>query len=411
MSLDSIINETKKRGIGLNIIFQENDFGKITPAAPANDPCEYAPTQATAITRANLASTNGHVHLASALETPWMGLGTVTDRLMTGQEIMRLAGLDNWNIQKIQQYLDFKDRRIETDRWGLVRSDTGEYLASVGRGYEIYQTEEGVEFLESLVDNQAVFETAGALGAGETIWFLVNFPELSSAVAGTDEIKSYCMLRLSHGNGSIRLLPTNTRTVCQNTYNQAIGEGRGLGWSFKHTKNVRQSIRRAKDAMQQSKRNCQAFNEQADHLAHHKLPNDLAFFHACLDDVLDVTIAGQRLHGSNEGQVLQAIAELTETDRRQTEEKRLSRAKRRRAAFLDDILERHESERCNGNPTIAGSAWSAVNAVTESYQHSDQFRYNGNRKMAAESRFESITQGRVAAASHAAMERAIGATA
>lgn len=73
-------------------------------------------------------------------------------------------------------------------------------------------------------------------------------------------------------------------------------------------------------------------------------------------------------------------------------EKHYRRAIKARQNVLDDILNRHESERCGTNGT-RGSAWSALNAVTE---HADHYR--GGRQVGTwderNSRlFESILNG------------------
>lgn len=449
MNLDSIIDTTISRGDGPGILHQQNDFGGIKAEESAIlealrgrsgvwDAAEYgisaeraaqmiadadtpearadviAQLKERALRRANLASTDEKIHLVSALEVPWHGLGTVTDRLLRGREAMSLSALNGWDIKKVQQYVDWNGERVATDRWALMRGDTGQFLASVGSDYEVYQTEEAVDFLESLVNGEAAFETAGAIGFGATIWFLVQYPELSRAIAGSDEVKSYVAMTLSHGYTANRLLPTNVRCCCANTYRQGMNEGKGKGYSFSHRKNIRQAMERAREDLRRARYDCVEFLDSAEHLATKRLPNDLAFFHACLDDVVDVTIAGQKLSGGAKSQhknVLDAILDIEDVDRRAVEEKRYDRAIRRRAAFLDDILERYESERCNGNEDISGSAWSAVNAVTECYQHSENFRYRGSKEKRSESRFNAIMEGRVAVASDQALSRAIQLTA
>ena len=408
-SFASVLEATEQRTNGARIISEQHDVRRITPIGPADDRAEYAPSIEGSIARANLNVAGGRVSMFSALELPWHALGTLIDKAANSREAAQYANLAPWDLQKIQQYVDFQDRRIETDQFAIVRGDTGQVLASVGRDYQIVTNEEMLEFADALTEGGAVYETAGALGRGERVWLLASVPELTRKIAGSDEVQSYVMFAFSHGLGSIKVFPTEVRTVCQNTYNRAYRKDSRSGLSFRHTKNVKRYMDEARESLGVAKERCAQFLDQAELLAATKVDNSLAYFEACLDDVLDVTIAGQRMTGSDESghkNVLDAVLAVADVESRTKELKRYERAVERRAEFLNDILERYESERCNGNADIAGTLWSATNAVSEAVQHG-KARYHGDERTRRESRMDSILEGRAAEATEMALERAL----
>ena len=115
----------------------------------------------------------------SVKEIPWHGLGKVVNKSMTSSEAIDLAGLD-YEVKKAALIAEFDeaDRITHNAQGGYVdkafatyRSDTLDVFGVVGSKYEIVQNKDAFKFIDNIIgdtNEHAIFETAGALGKGET---------------------------------------------------------------------------------------------------------------------------------------------------------------------------------------------------------------------------------------------------
>lgn len=381
---------------GATVISENHDIGNHAVGSARFDSAEYAPTQAEGIKRSNLDYSTGRAAVMSVGEVPWHNMGTVISQAATAEEALQFAALAGWNLTKIRQFVEFDGRRIETDSYAIIRQDTGDVLGTVGSRYRIFSNEESFDFMDDVIGGAgARYETAGALAGGRQVWMLAKMPE-SATVAEGDELQQYVMFGNSHdGSSAIWVYPTSVRTVCQNTYRLSFADRR-RGISIRHTKSVRANVAAAKRALGLANDQLREFADTAAELASQPLSKPVEYFNACLDDILDVTVAGTKLTAEtiDNKAALDSILTIQDADERIKTERSYNRAVKRRQNILDDILERYESDRCNGNPAISGSAWSAINAVTENSNHSDQWHYKGSSRERAEGRFNSIMNGR-----------------
>jgi phage/plasmid-like protein (TIGR03299 family) len=422
--LDTIIDATAAKGNGgVAIVSSQNDSRKINWRAGLSDPAEMmklargageAAGIAAGLARANLAKNNGKICFASALVPGWHELGTIVSGLMTSDEALKHAGLANWDLKKIEQYVDFQDRRILTGAFAIVRGDNGDVLTygkSVGSRYAILSNEASFDFLDAVVDGkQTRYETAGALGRGERVFVLASMPDAKTEIAEGDTVEPYILFTTSHdGSQSITCFPTSLRVCCQNTYRNAMKGRKGAGITIRHTTNMKTKVEAARRVLGLAHDAAAEFAETARTLASTPMPDPEAFFNLCLDDVVDVTIAGQKVTGRaiTDRTVLDAILDIRDVEEKQQSAERLEKAKERRRELLDTILETYENERNNGLDSIRGTAWSAVNAVTEVAQHGDAVRYKGDPRARAESRFDSIMDGRAQEITQAAIQHAM----
>lgn len=124
------------------------------------------------------------------------------------------------------------------DKKALFRQDTGEYLATVNRGYEVIQFEEVARTLvEAAGGVRCIFHTAGTLGRhGERGWLLGELPEPMRVRGDKSIIKRYVLGYTGHdGTTAITLKNVATRVGCQNTIGVALGERDGAEWHILHT--------------------------------------------------------------------------------------------------------------------------------------------------------------------------------
>ena len=408
MVLDSVLEATE--ATGAKVVSEEHNLDNITPGQAKFDAAEYTQTKAGAKARANLNKANGKVSIMSVLETPWHGLGVVIDRAATSAEALQFANLAGWKLEKVPMYAQIpgeETKWVLTDKFGVVRRDTNDYLGCVSKMYHVVPNEDAFSFMDAVIEGGARYETAGALGKGERVWMLAQMPK--HLVIGSDEVKNYILFTTAHdGSQAIHVYPTNVRTVCQNTYRMAE-RGREGGLALRHTSGVGAKIKMAQRALGLAFRQIDEFEVDAKRLAAASI-DPVEYFSGCLDDIVAVTVAGQRVtEASIRGKgVLGAIVALQEQGARATAEVRYEQVLEKRREVLSDILNRYESERNGGNPAIAGSAWAAWNSVTEYADYG--LRYAGDVRQKAESRFESAVSGRSDAIKQSAFDRALMAT-
>ena len=366
------------------------------------------------LARANLNVSNGKVNMMSVLQVPWHGLGTVINQAATSAEALRFAGLAGWDLEKIQAYVDVTDhsgqaKHLPTNRYGIVRRDTGKILGVVGSRYTVFSNEQCFDFMDAVVgEGGARFETAGAIGDGERVWMLAKMP-VTAEVAEGDTLEPYIMFGTSHdGSSSVWCFPTSVRTVCANTYRLAM-LGRKSGLNIRHTQNIDSKIDQARKVLGLAVRTHDNFVLTARQLARTPLHSPVDYFNAALNTIVDVAVAGVTVDAANidSTELLKAILSIEDPDERRDEEARLETVKSRRKELMADMLERFESDRCNGKPSIAGSMWAAVNAVTESVDHSPLYTYRGSPQVRRESRFMSIMDGRASEITNAAISLAL----
>jgi phage/plasmid-like protein (TIGR03299 family) len=216
--------------------------------------------------------TDGTAAFASARESAWHGLGTVTEGAMTAEDAMRIASLADWKVRLLPlaatELTEDGATRVEVSQhFASVRTHpkTGatETLGVVGSDYHPVQNEEHAEFLNLLADQSgAHFETAGSLRNGRQVFLTMKMPE-SLAIGGMDRVDLYIAAFNSHdGSAAFRIVVTPIRVVCANTQRAAI---RGARSSFvvRHTAGAKARIAQARSALGLTFRYAEEFDKAA----------------------------------------------------------------------------------------------------------------------------------------------------
>jgi phage/plasmid-like protein (TIGR03299 family) len=193
----------------------------------------------------NININNGKASFFTVKEKAWHSLGQVLEACPTAEEAIIHAGL-NYEVIKVPNFALVNNEFIPTPgSFSTVRGDNNIILGDkIGKIYEIVQNREAFGFFDAIVgEGEAIYETAGALGKGETIFITAKLPGYISVK--NDDIEKYLLLTMSHnGTGSIQAMFTPIRVVCNNTLNAAL---RGVGHkvSIRHTRNVTENLREA----------------------------------------------------------------------------------------------------------------------------------------------------------------------
>tara|TARA_R110002020_G_scaffold149647_2_gene326007 strand:- start:48 stop:1070 length:1023 start_codon:yes stop_codon:yes gene_type:complete len=204
---------------------------------------------------AHMLTTNmhGNVEMAYAGATPWHGLGTDVEGLMTSREALEKAYLD-WIVTKelVYQLMNDGTYRAIPSKYATIRNDNELPLGIVGSKYTILDNVDAFAFMDEIVqEGLAMYETCGSMKEGRQIWILAKLPNHVTIGEG-DEVVPYLLLTNTHdGSGSVKIMPTFIRVVCNNTLQMALGEGRGSKtiYNIRHTKNMADKVDSARDAI------------------------------------------------------------------------------------------------------------------------------------------------------------------
>lgn len=355
---------------------------------------ELASLRERAIRRAGLDTSNGRVNVMVVVagETPWHRLGVHVEAAVNSGHAVKLSGLD-WRTEKRPLSYQAAGEWVPTeDQFAIVRTDTESYLGTVGSRYAPVQNAEGFAFLDSLMGEfGAKFCTAGSTFGGRKVWMQIELPRQAFALNKVDEVRPYAIFMNTHdGSGAARCFPTSERVVCHNTLRVALQRGQADGISIRHVGNVARKVQEARNALGLAVRGLDKFRESAEMLARTPCKDVRAFVNVTLDEVLDVT-AAQRMTPT---ELLMAAADKAQLtfEEREAEGKRIDRAKEKRDGILEDILGRYENAR-NGIGGMRGTAWAALNAVTEHADHAKPARAMGSQEEQQSRRFESVLIG------------------
>lgn len=196
---------------------------------------------------------DGQAAFFTVKETAWHGLGHVLDNCPTSAEAIGLAGLD-YEVVKVPNHVEWPIGsgiyQQTPGSFSTVREDNGIILGDkLGGRYTIVQNRDAFQFFDAIVgEGEAIYETAGALGNGETIFITAKLPSHIS-VQNKDDIEKYLLLTMSHdGRGAIQAMFTPTRVVCNNTLNAAL-RGAQHKVSIMHTTNAVVNLKKAHEVM------------------------------------------------------------------------------------------------------------------------------------------------------------------
>lgn len=143
-------------------------------------------------------------------------------------------------------YLEVPDHRI------VERDDTQAVLGPVSDTFGLVYHSTMGEIIDAMYGAGAKFETAGSVEGGAKVWALVYLDEPYTLPGDDSESYPFTALLNAHdGTGAAKLVNTDVRVVCWNTYNAASmqGEKTGRQFVFRHTANVLDRIDEAKEAL------------------------------------------------------------------------------------------------------------------------------------------------------------------
>lgn len=268
---------------------------------------------------------------------PWHGLGTKVDEAPTSADALRLAGLD-WTVDQknIQLCGGAKIQNYKAN----VRSSDGHVLGIVSDRYKIVQNNEAFEFTDSIIGGDVRYETAGSLNGGKKIWLLAKLPE--TEIAGDKTEPYMCFSNTHDGSGAIRVCMTPVRVVCSNTLNLALDTAK-RAWSVRHTGDLQSKMHEARICLQMANAYMGELAKEADRLANTTVTR------AQLDQILDELFPIDESSSQREKENVKKLKDEFMV-----------------CYFAPDILK------------FRGTAWGAVNAMSDMISHNAPRRKTAN---------------------------------
>lgn len=209
---------------------------------------------------------NGQAQMAyrASQGAPWHKLGTPVGDDLTPEQIMKAAGLD-WEVVKVDTFLQWNGEMLPTGRQALVRETDGKLLTEVGPGWNPVQNSEAFDFFTDFVKaGDMVMDTAGSLKEGQIVWALADLKD-GFTLFGGDEVKGYLLFSNPHQYGrSIDIKFVLTRVVCNNTLTVALNEKNKTSVKINHR--TKFDANRVKQIMGLSHDKLENFKEAAEFL-------------------------------------------------------------------------------------------------------------------------------------------------
>lgn len=279
---------------------------------------------------------------ASRAVPAWHGLGTVfaEEDEVTTARMLELAHLDNWDVRQELVTMP-EDWRATTDAYFTIRTnpfDGGtDVLGIAGERYRVVQNEELFAFGDNIVHNGARWETAGAIKHGKVVFASVALDDdlVLDPNGRNDKVSKFLLLQTSHdGSTAVVAAITNIRVVCKNTLNLALS-GAKQTFKVRHTTTVQGRVQEAREALDLTV----AYNAKFEEAAQAMIQTEIT--KATFDDLVATLYPAP----TNE-----------------------SKAAATRHGKKTELLEAIYLGTADGPDTqanITGTAWGALNALTE----------------------------------------------
>ena len=281
-------------------------------------------------------------------------------------DIMSGAKLSNWNVRLEEVAPAFPQHNFVSDSYLVVRNNPYEdnatdVLSVVGSRYKVVQNEELFSFAENLHDGNPLVsvDSAGALKNGRIVFGSWNLPNelILDPNGANDKTKLYLIVWTSHdGSVAVQAAITPVRVRCQNTLNLAVKQAK-QSFKIRHTQTAEGKILAAREALGLSVAYFDEFSKQAE------------------------TLFKREITDKKFSEIINAIYPKPDKDA-----KKVALTKwENKVILLDDLY--HNSKT---NENIKGTAWGALNALTERLDYFRSARKNGESLSASASGFDPV---------------------
>ena len=184
---------------------------------------------------------DGQALYAGSRQPAWHQLGTTVDADLTVDEALDLSYLSGWNVRtEPLTALTSEGIMLLEGHQVILRdnpvSGAAEPIAPIGSSYVTVQNEELAAFVANITDNsELVVDACGSLKGGARVFITLRTPD-TIKLGGVDEAQPYLLVASGHDGGmAVHVQATTVRVVCQNTLSWAMGTLSEPRFTVRHT--------------------------------------------------------------------------------------------------------------------------------------------------------------------------------
>lgn len=199
----------------------------------------------------------------------WHGEETLLDEHPTLEEARLIA--HPWEPEYEPLFRQLADGSFAAvpDFRAIKRSDTNNLLHVARESFETFPNSGLYDLAEVFLGMGAVLETGGTVNGGRQVYLLAYLDEPFQVPGDPSQTYPFLAILNAHdGSSALRLLPTDIRVVCWNTFNAASlrAEQSGVQYVFKHSKTINERVEEAKTALSQVRNETKKYLEIATEL-------------------------------------------------------------------------------------------------------------------------------------------------
>lgn len=295
---------------------------------------------------ANVETKGALAAFASRAVAAWHRLGTVfgKDDAMTTEDMLAVSHTGGWNVRLsplgdnlMPGFGDVPDLYI-VERTNPFDTTVTDALAVVGKRYTPVQNEEVAAFGTAIAEVAGWrWETMGSLDNGRRFFGSLACDDdiVIDPKGVADTINRYLLVASSH-DGTMQVTATRTgvRVVCANTLGMALRDNSGV-FRARHTGNVKGRVEDARAAIGMAVKYDEVFEAEVKAMYERSLTNDE--FHA----------------------IVESLYPKPEADVKGAEKKWANKID------LIEAIYKGQADQGDTNSMITGTAWGALNALTE----------------------------------------------
>lgn len=186
----------------------------------------------------------GKKHIANGVfveEGAWHGEGkvlTLAEAEALGIiQLFKEAGMD-WTVELRELLVPHSDSMIKAGIMGITRTDTGKVFGTSSDHYKTFQNGEVAEHVQSYMDT-GLFKPSAFVSLKDGAWNSATLRVGNTTLKNGDQMKMNAVWTWGHdGKQGVRLMLTDTRVVCCNTFRLALKDAK----SIRHKGSIREKM-------------------------------------------------------------------------------------------------------------------------------------------------------------------------
>lgn len=160
----------------------------------------------------------------------------------------------------------------------IVRNDTKSVLHVANeKTFGLFPNKGLYDIAEVFLGQGAVLETGGTVNGGRQVYLLAYLDEPFQVPGDASLTFPFLAILNAHdGSSALRLIPTDIRVVCWNTFQYAglQGDTQGVTYTFRHSASIADRVEEAKTALSQVRAQTQKYLELATELTGLKVDDE-----------------------------------------------------------------------------------------------------------------------------------------